>query len=158
MMLNLLSMGMSESSSKVSKPASGHRYWRLNILNTQNGSYINIAEINFREVLDTPGNMTGTTTAFDQFSGYPPSNAVDGTANNVWAAPAASGWWQIDYGGSPKDIIQVQLSVECPNAGGYSYMPANFQLQYSDNGTDFTTVKAWSASSWSACEVRTFNV
>lgn len=158
----LMQMGaIAGDDSDVPIVTGAHRYWRLYITATEGVSYINIAEINFRVTLGVQMAMTGTVSASSADFG-PATNAITSAHDsaNVWATGfLGDDWWKIDFGsGNDKNIKQVKLWSECPDAGGSPYMPSQFKLEWSDNDVAWTEAKAWTTTPWTACTERTFDV
>lgn len=128
-----------------------HRYWRLNITSTA-GTYCSMAEIEMRSVAGgTDLTGSGTASASATTSGWPASQAVDNNTGTGWATYPGTPpqWWQYDFGaGNAYAIIELRITPR--QDGFYSESPANFQFQYSDDGSTWTTQKAISGLAWTA--------
>lgn len=134
-----------------------HRYWRLYI--TAPGTWNSIGELELRDSAggaDRTG--SGTASASHYYDGsYLPAYACDNNTSTAWAnaGGAPPEWWQYDFGaGNAYDIVEISLrpratkQLECPRA---------FAIQYSDNGTDWTT--SWSyplVDEWKDGQTRIF--
>ena len=115
-----------------------HRYWRVYINTVAAGQPAQINEIQFRT---TPGTALafsgGTTSASSVSSSYVAANAIDGSTSTYWLSSTTGGgsWWQYDYGaGNSINVAEVYLY------DNNTYGISSFDLQYSDDGTNFYTV------------------
>lgn len=121
-----------------------HRYWRINNLTTPPGGYTTVAEIELRASkggADETG--SGTASASSSYSGMPASNAVDNNTGTAWTSADNTGpeWWKYDFGsGSDKDIVEVAMT---PLSGYHTRTPHNFNLEYSDDDSDWTILLHW---------------
>lgn len=136
---------------------SAHRYWRLYISASGGSSYIGFAEIELRESAggsDATG--SGTASASQAYGGYPASAAVDNNTATEWAAYpyGAPQWWAYDFGsGVTKDIKEIVIT---PRTTYYTEAPGTFDLQYSDDGSSWTTKHTFSGISWPNANAQTF--
>ena len=135
----------------------GHRYWRL-LSNGGGGSYTTIAEIQFRTTVGVPLAFgAGTASAS---SGNAASGASDGNAATYWQAAGhlTGEWWQWDYGAGVTPII-AEVVLVASTQGINSYVPPDyFDLQFSDDGSTWTTAANFAATTWSAGQQQNFNV
>lgn len=134
-----------------------HRYWRLYI--TAPGTWNSIGELELRDSIGGPDRTgSGTATASHYYdASYLPSNACDNNAATAWAnsGGAPPEWWKYDFGvGNAYDIVEISLKTR---AGKPLECPRAFQIQYSDNDSDWTT--AWSyplVDEWKDGQTRVF--
>lgn len=145
-----------------------HRYWRLaEMVSLDEGVWIGLNEV---EMAESISGADVTSTAFLIKSSEPyvdsaVSNALDNNSATDWQWSTGSGpagatgwltyWWGQDFGaGNAKAIREVRMrpSQNIPGVVGRS--PKSFKLQYSDNGTTWTTAMtvsgdtAWSKGFW----------
>jgi hypothetical protein len=135
---------------------SAHSYWRLNITAVATGKLAGIAKW---IPLDSGGSAIattgGTASASSNYPGQPASNAFDGNTSTFWLSNAEPSWLQYQFA-SPVDIVSFTLTN--PPSGNEDNCPQNFQLQYSDNGTTWTTLYTYKGVGWgSASNTLTFN-
>lgn len=164
----MLRRGMMASSS------SGHRYWRILITATDSSTaYAGFTEIELR------GSVGGASLLSVQTVGGAASASREANASNAaWRATDLSNtsgfladlpatpfpqWWKYDFGhashvGSPTADVRQVLIRGSYNVPGAS--PEDFQLQWSDNNTTWTTVMTVTGQTgWTgASDARTFNV
>lgn len=119
-----------------------HRYWRLYCRRTSGGTnYCVVQELQFRDTLGG-SDLTGSgTVLYDvQTTGYEASKAFDDSQSTYWntgnvAFPHYIGY---DFGeGNEYEIIEVLMTSQ--NGGWYVSTPSWFDVQYSDNGSDWYT-------------------
>jgi len=129
----------------------GHQYWRINIKSTSDGSYGGFSEIELRPTdggSDQCGLGSSGVPAASSTLGEPTwgaARAVDGTTSTYWMS--ASGIpcsWQYDFGTAQK-VLQVAIT---PRLDALTIAPAEFDLDYSDNGADWTTLGTFTDISW----------
>jgi hypothetical protein len=122
-----------------------HRYWRIYITAVQSGGFTSMCELEMYTGVE-PSNVCsgGTASASSTGFGWVAANAFDGSqaepgwhsgTNNI---PTTPEWIQYDFGsGNDKDITQIKMVMRSGNGG---QAPKDFQLQYSDNGSSWTTL------------------
>lgn len=125
-----------------------HRYWRISASGSTGGpgsghDGLGLNEVQFR-VAGVNQTGSGTALASSSFSGSSPANAFDGNgATTKWDSDFSGAWPQwigYDFGsGVTKDITAVAI---WPNLNLRA--PAAFDVQYSDNGSTWTTL--WSVT------------
>jgi hypothetical protein len=140
----------------------GHRYWRVNVTANNGDSVLVINELELFDATTGAKATGGTKSASSELNAsYVAGNAFDGDflsggAGTVWATnSSASGWLQVDYGaGNEKDIRAFTI---WSRVGFASQAPKDFTLQYSDNGSSWTTlITVTNQTSWLDREARTF--
>ena len=138
-----------------------HRYWRINIT-AVNGNLTSVSLANLELYTAIPGaNIAsgGTASASSVFAGiYVASLAFNSQLNDFWnSAAGAPQWLAYDFGaGNEKAIVSVGLHGRDGPAA--DQMPKDFDVQYSDNGSTWTT--EWSVTnqtSWIPGQFRKFD-
>lgn len=147
----------------------GHRYWRLNVSATNStGAGPQISGFELRVASSdqiptmTSGTTSGTTvTASNEFSatyaGWKACNDANGTTD-FWDGDSPSdAQLEVDFGsGNTVDIDDYTVSAA--TGAQAAWAPNSWTLEYSDNGTDWTTWDTVSGeTSWSSNETRTFS-
>jgi hypothetical protein len=117
-----------------------HRYWRLYITAKSGASTFSaIAECELHTSVGG-SDVTGSGTASaNSVSGGAAANAFDNNAATIWATGtgAVPHWLAYDFGaGNEQDIVEVSITSRSSSAGS---APGAFQLQYSDDGSTWTT-------------------
>jgi hypothetical protein len=138
-----------------------HRWWRIAIASTTDNSYATLTNV---VMSTTPGGTnligSGTASAQNDFgSPYVPSAAATTNLNDFWLSGGGIPvWWQYDFG-TPVDIWEVQISATTfTTYNELPHQPNNWSLQYSDDGTTFTTLKAFFSGVWSVGSTQVFQV
>lgn len=145
-----------------------HRYWRLLVSDNAAGTTTGVV-IGELVLAVTPGGATvasgGTVSVSDFIASQPGTMAFDGinTAANGWRSVARTPttgpgqWIQYDFGGSPRDIVEMRISY--PPAGTFSagMAPRNFVLYWSDNNTTWTRQRAWSEQVFGFGQTNTYD-
>lgn len=148
--------------------ATPHRYWR--VLITQNdgdGSYCGMTELELRGTaggadLTTPTNanihssasstVNSENTAAEAFNDHLASGWLSNTPGSSWLR-----WDFVSQGLGPQVVAEVAIrgSWNVPAAS-----PRNFQIQWSDNGTAWTTVRTVTGETgWTgASDLRVFTL
>lgn len=138
--------------------ASAHRYWRLYVTDNVVGTngYVNVMELELLESEFGPNVATGGTASADaNDANHPPSDAFDGlltdtvssVSQNMWQSGSGAfpHWLEYDFGaGNEKAIVAIGLVSERTQR-----CPKDFDVQYSDNGTDWTTAWSVTGATWS---------
>lgn len=136
------------------------RYWRI-FIQTNNGDaqYIVIAEVQLRGALGGADLTTGATPALASTQGASSTagNTLDGNTTTIWATTSSSvtnQWLRFDMG-TPTTLAQVAMY---PQSSIFTRAPKDFIIQGSDDGTNFTDVKAFTnITGWTAAW-RTFDL
>lgn len=129
-----------------------HRYWRITCLKADGGSVFAIAEVGFNIIAGGSTVTTGGTASASDSTFGAAANAFDGNVSNFWAAGSQTSgvWLQYDFGsGNSKAIVEAQLWAR-NDGSDQNQMPAEFQIQWSDNGTTFTTVDHCFKAGWTS--------
>lgn len=158
---------MSLRRSMMAQPSGGgagtHSYWRIRITANVSSNYSSISEIQFRA---TPGGADqasgGTASASGSYaSGYEASKAFDDSNSTQWASNAALPSWISYQFPSPVAVQEVAIISTGAAYGdpGRSEAPKTFTIQYSDDGTAWTTAASPSdQTGWGLNETRLFSV
>ncbi len=140
-----------------------HRAWRVNVTATASASsWCTIGEISF---LDLAGNTIATTSgsaiASSSYDSWTADKAFDGALDydtGSWmpngSAPQWCGW---DFGvGNAQDVAAVVITN--PNGAYYpEEYPVSGSIDYSDDGINWTTARAFSGRSTSAGLATTYD-
>ncbi|MBF0460589.1 MAG: DUF2460 domain-containing protein [Magnetococcales bacterium] len=136
-----------------------HRYWRVNFTASTSGSTIQVRfyEIEFRGTIGGVDQCNGGTASASHNTSTA-NLAFNNSAGDQWnnGGPSVPSWIQYDFGaGVTVDVAEIMFqpynASQCPTA---------FDIQYSDDGTSFTTKASWSliTSGWQSGTQRTFAV
>ena len=121
-----------------------HAYWRVN-MTTGGGGGAALAAIDLIAFFDSGNTLIpttgGTASASSTNGGFVPGNAFDGTINNSWwvssVDPAVTPQWIQYQFSSP---VSVDHFTYAPRQSFASQWPTDVNLQYSDDGVNFTYV------------------
>jgi len=138
-----------------------HRYWQLALLAAGPGATMyGMAEVQFRTVADVPLAFTvGTPNATDTFAfpadaGAGAAAAADGDPATFWSsANLGAGdpiYWGWDYGAG-NNVNVVEVAITAASSDNYNGNPGNltaptsFNLQWSDDGLNWTIAQTFTA-------------
>jgi hypothetical protein len=136
-----------------------HRYWRINVTAITSGLIAAIGELEMQETEFGPNVCTGGTPSADtEFNAsFLATNAFDGNlAGSPWASTSSSlpHWLRYDFGaGNDVEINAVGMHAR---TSSLETMPTAFDVQFSDDGSSWTTAWSESGLSWSAREFKKF--
>ncbi len=143
-----------------------HLRWRI-LYSALSGSdsYSAISEVQLRTTAGGASVATGgTATSSTQYSGsYTATQAFDGSLTTSWSSAGGdttAAWLAYQFA-TARQIVEIALSVQSTNAGGVrpAQMPGAFSVQYSDDGTNWITVKTFSGiTGWVHGETRVFSL
>ena len=142
----------------------GHRYWRIYISATRDGTIPTLTELGLRT---TPGGTSvatgGVAAASAEFSGFAPAgNGFDRNFTSAWTAPSGPPHWlRYDFGaGNDQDIVQFEVrNVYHQNHNSIGSSPKDFLFQYSDDATSWTTVlTVTNQTGWNYDETRLYTL
>lgn len=132
-----------------------HRYWRIKI--TADSGWgsggCSLSEVEMAESQGGSNQCSGGTAIASGDSGasWVPSRAFDGSASTSWDHEPGSFtdlWIGYDFGsGVTKDIVEVRMRPRAVQSGGKPFTlraPGAFDVQYSDDGSSWTTY--WSVA------------
>lgn len=154
------------TSGGVPPPTNGpgaHRYWRINILEPDGSTlYMGMTDIGLldKDGVDVTSTLGVSSSSFINASNVG-VNAFDRNFSTGWLSSSASSpeWIAIDLFsgyGQPSEIKTVKIwgSWNQPTAS-----PKNFEVQWSDDGTSWTTAASFTNSTgWGAAELREFSI
>lgn len=128
----------------ASAPAAGHAYWRVLISdNWGDASFVIVAEVEFLDAGGTLISPTGGTAINSSFagSGNEADKAFDGSATTPWACGSGlvTNSWIGYHFPANKDVAQVRITTLSSGTNFLTKMPKNCALQYSDDGSSWTT-------------------
>ncbi len=131
-----------------------HRYWRINI--TAANAYAALSEMEMSATAGGPNLCVGGAAIASGIfaAGYEAAFAFNGSFTDPsWAsATASSGWIGYDFG-LPMPVAEVRIASRYT----YSQSPNTFSIQYSDDGTSWTTTTSYSGqTSWPTAAFKTF--
>lgn len=142
-----------------------HRYWRWLFSAAGSGSAIVIGEAELHGI-SGGADLTGAGTASADTT-YPDwvadnafaDNGVAYTSTGCWSSDNSSlpHWLAYDFGDG-NDVRVDEYTLQAHDAVSQADSPAAWEFQYSDNGTDWVTVDTQTGISWTASEVKTFDL
>jgi hypothetical protein len=134
-----------------------HRYWRILTYANYKDAATTIAEVEMRGA-ENGSDLTGSGTPSASSSDHgAPANAFDDDTGTFWGTNGFNNvWLAYDFGaGNECDIRELTLTARDPS---YFYQtPGSFHLQYSDDGTNWTSKWFWYLHHYTAGETKTFN-
>jgi hypothetical protein len=146
-------------------PLTPHRYWRL-LITAPDGStsFCGMTELEMRATVggaDWTNSLSGPSASSEINSSNAASMAFDNSDSTGWLSDTAgTSWIKQDLGATSGDWracaqILIKGSYNAPDAS-----PKDFQLQWSDNNSAWTTVLTVTGETgWTgASDARTFNV
>lgn len=145
-----------------------HRYWRVNITAVGTGTLAAMCQLEMYESefgVNACGGGTASASS-ENAAAYTASKAFDGllqdngdtsSRTSVWASTntALPHWIQYDFG-MGNDVEIISIGVHGRNSTFASQMPTAFDVQYSDDGSSWTTHWSESGLSWAGYEFKKF--
>lgn len=156
-----ISLGQVNSGGGAAPPAT-YTFWSVQVVEPQGGvsTICSIGELEMRATVGGADQcMGGTATASSVFMPYDAPSAFDNNTLTRWASQPSQPS-RITYQ-FPAPVSVSQLLIQAPDAGNYasSQMIKSFNLQYSTNGTDWTTaLSVTGESTMTALEQRLYAV
>ena len=120
----------------------GYRYWRIYITDSSSASnLVSLYEAEMRATVGGADQCTGGTATASHADGDA-YKLFDDNSGTYWinGSPGEDTWFQYDFGSG--NAVEVAEIAMVPRYGS-SQTPTDFSLQYSDNGTDYTTAATW---------------
>ena len=120
-----------------------HRYWRVYMTKSTFGATMQVClyEVEMRGTIGGPDQCNGgvASASHNNDRAY---RLFDNNTSEYWinGGPSADSWFQYDFG-SGNAVIVAEIKML---SRGWEESPEDFVLQWSDDGTRFTTVAAWS--------------
>ncbi len=156
------SFGAADAAGPVAVTPVAARFWRVVVFEVSATDYLNFSNVEFRETVGvTQLPSGGTAIASSEFpGGYEPAKAFDGLSGTRWvpnSTPHPTGEWVgYDYGaGNTVTCRELAMTVPVNGTRG----PISFALQYSQDGTAWTTLLTeHNAGAWTVDVQRTFDV
>lgn len=144
-------------------PADSHAYWRINITQsaTLGIAYSSISGLEFRATPGGADQCSGGTAIADSYygAGYEPENAFDHDTSTEWASAIGLPHYIGYQFAAPVSVAQVAVIATDAAYGSKSEAPGIFTIEYSDNGSSWTTAASPATQgSWGDSEVRLFSV
>ncbi len=140
---------------------SAHRYWRIRVTANQSGGIpTRIAEVEFRPVVGGT-DLTGFGSAFTSGGGQNPASAFDDNPATYWdTGNSFSGnlpnFVAYNFGAGNTPTV-VEFTIRASTLGPSDDPPKDFTLDYSDNGSTWTTAATFTNEiGWSSGEQRTY--
>lgn len=142
-----------------------HRYWRLNVSDNNDGfKSVMISDLGFRESIGGANVVPSAMSASSSYdASFLPGNAIDGNNQTSWASAAAlPATITADFGGTPRDIVQITMRSRQEAGGNQAglpqYLPRNCTLEWSDNNTSWTVDQtiAMKLEEWHPLQSRPF--
>jgi hypothetical protein len=142
-----------------------HRYWRLSGMNTQYFTIdlgnvsggVAIAEL---QVRSSPGgaNLSFLAAGITASSGAGPSNAIDGNTATYWAADPSDSTASLalDFGsGNAYALTDITIVARFD---AQLQGPTSFNVDWSDDGSTWTTLVQFTPASWVSSVTQTFDI
>jgi hypothetical protein len=144
-----------------------HRYWRIQLNSGAGGAYA-FSEVQFRTTRGTALLFASATpaTAAQTFGTVPGSfdatQAADNNTATLWSSSNKTPpqWWAYDYGATSSNWLDVvEVAITARNDGSFGQAPSTFDLQYSDDNSNWNTVFSFTAAAWtSAAQTQIFSL
>lgn len=142
-------------------PPVAHKYWRLYIMETQSPDsfFCNLAELELRASISGPNlALGGAASANSEIAATPASATIDGSAATFWSTATGSikpAWLAVNM--TAAAVIRAVSLVAADNASRALRTPRDFAIQWSDNGTQWTTATVVTGqTAWQPGERRVF--
>lgn len=132
-----------------------HLYWRVNILTSAFGGNCGFAEISMAATVGGSNELSGgTPTAIGADSGFEADKALDGNTSTSWNFASSTGWWRYQFA-SPAQVLEVKITarLDAPTTS-----PTTWNLEWSDDGSTWTSAKSFTAATWTTGATQTFDV
>lgn len=135
--------------------AGGHLYWRLNVSATSS-THVTLAELVMRSAVGGADLCVGGA-ASASLANNPAANAFDKSNATSWGAFGSPAQWLRYKFAAPVSVGVVELTAEPGNVAGVNASPKDFTIQWSDDGTSWTTAATITGQTgWTANQKRTF--
>lgn len=132
-----------------------HLYWRINVTATSS-SHVTVAELVMRSTVGGADLCVGGTGSASAASN-PVANAFDKNNNTAWGAFDNPVQWLRYQFPSTVAVSVVEITAENGGVAGVSASPRDFTIQFSDDGSTWTTAATITGQTgWTAGQKRTF--
>lgn len=138
------------------------RYLGLSIDSTVSGGTTVIADLSLRAVSggSTVNPRVGQTSSISLSNAAGPENAADGTTATVFSTQGGASpplWWQVQFLSGTKTVVEVKITSR--NDFNYAAQsPTAFDLQWSNDGSSWTTLQSFTSGAWTQNQTQTFAV
>ncbi len=134
-----------------------HDYWRIYIAYTTSNLWPQLSQMEFLNYAGGINQATGgTPSANSVYSTYVAANAFDGNATDYWVENSwAPGWLQYQFA-SPVAVGAVSFTASSGAVQNSGSAPTVFAVQFSDDGSLWTTAWCVSVASATSGENRVF--
>lgn len=149
-----------------STPAGYHRFWRLFCTNNNGGSsFIIIGEIEFRATAggadqtspqssnngSATGMIIGSSLTVSGNEGYKAFDGSVAASTNTWASSGTTNQWLGYVFPSPVTVLQAMVQATSQSAN-LSRTVKDGKIEWSDDGTTWTTAATFTKTGWTASE------
>ena len=152
----------SEAASYSGSPHGSHQYWRISILDVETATTASaIGEVEMRATPSGADQCSGGAASADAVfgAGLEADKAFDNSTTTLWSSTGKGNynyaWLEYDFG---SNVSVAEFTIRSRHDGFAYTTPERFYIQYSDDGTAWTT--AWGPSvqtGWTTSETRTFS-
>ena len=159
---NFSSGGSGSSGGSLPPPSGGdpntaHSYWRVRVADANGGSGATISNLYlFSQAGGDDLATGGTAISSASATGGPASQAFDRDPTTDWSGTDSTGAW-VGYQFASPVVVRFIGLVATASSGSLGATPADFSVQYSDDGANWGTL--WNVTgqgSWTTREVRYF--
>lgn len=136
-----------------------HKYWRIIMFGVGTVGTNNAYSMSELQMRSSPSGATlctgGTASAGETYTTVTPANAFDGNTTTAWGSTnkTLSNWLCYSFA-SPVSISTLAITAQ--NNSGYGQTPADFALQFSDDGTNWNFAWHTTTPNWTSGETRVF--
>ena len=138
----------------------GPQYWRISTSSSVDGTYVAVAEFQFREVAGTPEYFIAGTPSASSATNGGANEAADRNLGTAWTTTLAPPpqWWQWNYGAG-NGISVAEIMVQARNGGSYPQTPTIFTPQWSTDGVTWHSKDTITCAPWTTdSQIQTFAV
>lgn len=138
-------------------------YWRVYVRENAGSAFrIGLREIEMRATSGgADQTFDGSASASATYAGFSPDSAYDSDTGTAWMTPngtLTNAWIAYQF---PDDVVVREITIKARETGGATYYteaPGDFDIQYSYDGTNWTTITSYENQTWSELETKTFSV
>ena len=129
-----------------------HLYWRINITSTPSAYGTEVAELQFNSVRGGSTLCSGGTPLCNASDLGAVANAFDGNPADYWGATGFPSYIGYEL---PTAANVVEFLITC-SLYSTAYAPGNFTLDYSDDGSIWTTVATYTGQTFTVGQTQTY--